>query len=212
MPKLPLPPADLADIGIRDSEMRTVSSAALWWRLHRVRGRHTTPWNQLRYYGPIDARFEPQNPPPGIHTERGVWYAAATPRTSFAEVFQRTRSIRLDPANYLTAARLARDVRLLDITGEPERGAWATRAGASMALATGRHDYTSAWARAICTAFPDLDGLVYHAALDGGTAIALFHPARDAMPTSPITSRPLADPALAPRLAKVCDEIGYHLV
>ncbi len=211
MPKLPLPPADLAAVGIRPGELRAVSASTLWWRIYSTGAGPTTPWNELRYFGPVDARFEPHDPPVRVHPDRAVWYAAATPRTALAEVFQRTRVVRREPSRHLASANLAREVALLDITGDVGHGAWATRAGASTALATGRHDYSSAWARAICAAFPVLDGIAYRAAMEGGLAIALFHPARDAMPAAPVTNRSLADPALAARLATACDEIGYKL-
>jgi hypothetical protein len=212
MAKLPLPPADLAAVGIRPEELRTIAVTAVWWRIHDVGTQPATPWNQLRYFGPLGLRFEPHEPPPRMHGDRAVWYAAATPRTALAEVFQRTRVVRRAPNRYLASARLSREVALLDVTGDVGHGAWSTRAGASMALATGRHDYSSAWARAICAAFPELDGIAYRAAMEGGLAVALFHPARDAMPTAPVSNRSLADPAMAPRLAAACDGIGYELV
>lgn len=213
MPKLPLPPADLAEsVGIRSGEIREITTETLLWRIHRVRGGHVTPWNQLRHFGPIDARFEPHPPPPGEHHDRAVWYAAVTPQTAFAEVFGRTRTVPLDDTYHLTSARLARTVRLLDITGEPGHGAWATRAGASMALSTGRHDYTSAWARQLCDQFPELDGIAYRAAMEGGLAVALFLAADRAMPRQAVTSRALSDPALAGRIAGVCHTIGYRTV
>ncbi|MGH3264555.1 MAG: RES domain-containing protein, partial [Trebonia sp.] len=173
----------------------------------------TTPWNQSRHFGPVDARFEPHPAGPATtHRHRAVWYAEVTPQAAVAEVFQRTRTVRLDPSNHLTSAYLSRDVRLLDVTGDPGHGSWATRAGASMALSTGRHDYSSAWARAICDAFPGLDGLIYLGAMEGGLALALFVPPEDAMPTAPATSRAIGDPALTSRLAGICDRIGYRIV
>lgn len=213
MAKLPLPPADLAGtVGIRAEEYRQITPDTLLWRIHRVRGGLVTPWNQLRHYGPLDARFEPHPPPPSQHPDRAVWYAAVTPRTAFAEVFQRTRIVPLTDTFHLTAARLTHPVRLLDITGDPDQGAWATRAGASIALSTGRHDYTSAWARELCGQFPNLDGLTYRAARDGGHAVALFLPAADAMPRQAVISRALSDPALTSRIAGICHTIGYRLV
>lgn len=211
MAKLPLPPADLARVGIGADEVRTLPVDQLWWRLHRTRGPHALAWNQLRHYGPVDARFDPHEPPPRRHESTGVWYAAATPRTCIAEVFGRTRTLITDSDYHLTSGRLTEPVTVLDITGETGHGAWATRAGASMALATGRHDYTRAWARAIVAAFPDLAGIAYRAAMDGGLAIALFGPAAPALPTDALTSRALADPALSARLATVCEQIGYTL-
>lgn len=214
MAKLPLSPPDLGNtIGIRDSEHREIDTTLLLWRVHRVRGQFVTPWNSLRHYGPLDTRFEPHPLPIGTHPTRAVWYGAASPQTALAEVFQRTRVIPTGTDSHrLISLRLARSVRLLDLTGEPGFGSWATRAGASTAISTGRHDYTSAWAREICNEFPDLDGLAYRAAMEGGLAVALFFPAEDAMPTSVVTSRALNDPALVDRIAGVCDRIGYRSV
>lgn len=220
MAKLPLPPADLATaIGIRDEEYRNLTVDTLLWRVHRVRsvrgvrGKHVTPWNQLRHFGPVDARFEPHPARPATtHPDRAVWYAALTPQTAVAEVFQRARTVRLDSSNHLTSAHLPRDVGLLELTGDTGHGSWATRAGASMALSTGRHDYSSAWAHAICDAFPSLDGLIYRGAMEGGLAVALFLPAKDAMPSAPRSSRAIGDPALTSRLAGICDRIGYRIV
>lgn len=220
MAKLPLPPADLATaIGIRDEEYRNLTVDTLVWRahrvrsVHRVRGKHVTPWNQLRHFGPVDARFEPHPARPATtHPDRAVWYAALTPQTAVAEVFQRARTVRLDSRNHLSAAHLSRDVGLLDLTGDTGHGSWATRAGASMALSTGRHDYSSAWAHAICDAFPSLDGLIYRGAMEGGLAVAMFLPAKDAMPSAPTSSRAIGDPALTSRLAGICDRIGYRIV
>jgi hypothetical protein len=213
MVKLPLPPVDLAGtVGIRVDEYRQVAPDTLLWRIHRVRGGLMTPWNQLRHYGPLDARFEPHPPPPAHYDDRAVWYAAMSPRTAFAEVFQRTRTVPLTDTFHLTAARLTRPVPLLDITGDPDHDAWATRAGASMALSTGRHDYTSAWVRELCGQFPSLHGLAYRAAMDGGLAVALFLPAADAMPRQAVASRALSDPAMTSRIAGICHTIGYRLV
>lgn len=213
MAKLPLPPPDLASrVGIRAEEYRVIAEDVLLWRIHRVRGPHVTAWNELRHYGPVAARFEPHPPPPGDHPTRGVWYAATSPTTSFAEVFQRHRKVWLTDTYRLTSTRLTRPVRLLDLTGDRDHGAGATRAGASMKLSTGRHDYSCAWAREICSQFPDLDGLAYHGAMEGGLSVALFFPAADAMPTSVVTSRALNDPALASRVATICDRIGYGLI
>lgn len=211
MAKLPKPP-NLVAVGIRPEELRSVAATDTWWRAYSTAGTATTPWNEPRYWGPVKARFEPHEPPTRMHIDRAVWYAAARPRTAIAEVFQRTRVVRRRPTMYLAAVQLSRDVVLLDVTGDDGHGAWVTRSGASMALSTGRHDYASAWARAICEAFPTLDGIAYRASMEGGLAVALFHPAADAMPSMPLTNRSLADPALTTRLAHVCDEIGYRLV
>lgn len=48
--------------------------------------------------------------------------------------------------------------------------------------------------------------------MEDGLALALFLPAEDAMPSAPMTSRAIGDPALSGRLAGICDRIGYRIV
>jgi hypothetical protein len=46
----------------------------------------------------------------------------------------------------------------------------------------------------------------------GGWCVALWTPAADALPDVPVLSRPLADPALADRLAGTAARLGYRLL
>lgn len=211
MTKLPDPPdfdtlRSRAPIG---SAVRTVGTETTLWRVHNTLGPHVLPWNRLRRYGPAGGRFDPQPPPPGDTSGRGVLYVAAERiDTAIAEVYQRTRRVDVTAAGpWLTGMRLTRSVRLLDLSG-----AWPTRAGASQALCSGPRPRAQAWACAIADAWPDLDGVWYPSSMLGGRyRAALWSPAEGALPDHPVLSVPLAHPALWGPLALVCEQIGYRL-
>lgn len=207
MPKLPLPPraADLARI---PPAWRVVPAGTALFRVYFRGGPHPGLWSTFRYYGPTNARFDHQEPPPRIQA-RGILYAATLPRTPMAEVFQARRTItthRDEP--WLVGFRLNADVRLLDLTG-----LWPTRAGASMAISSGPRPAARRWSRAIYEAYPDAGGLWYGSSMDANaTAVALFERAAEALPARPAFHRALADETLRSFLEACSDALGYRLV
>jgi hypothetical protein len=211
--RLPEPPpvAELRSIGIRDDEYHAVSTDEVWWRVHRTSGDHVLAWNAFREHGP-HLRFDPHPPPAGENPGVGVWYGASDPTAALGEAFQATRTIdRLRGNPYLTGVRFTRPLRLLDLATDSV-GAWPTRAGGTFALSTGPHDVAQRWARHICEAFPDLDGVRYNSRFAGRPCAALFIPAASAMPTRPELSLPLAHPGLAVRIAAAAHRLGYLVV
>lgn len=177
------------------------------WRAHRTAGPNVVAWDQLRYWGPSAARFDPHEPPPSAQ-DIGVSYAALNVATSLAEVFQDRRvinTVRHSP--YLTAWQPRRSLRLLDLTGT-----WPVRNGASHALNTGRHDLCRAWARAIYKKWGSADGLFYSSATTGQPSVVLWTAAKESFPKAPSFSRALSDPAVRPFLQAATDEIGYRLL
>lgn len=210
MAKLPPPPSpeELAERAPVD--LAAVTTETVLWRVLRTSGPHLTPWNELRRFGPVaTGRFDPHEPPPRQDQPEGVRYVGLTAQTALAEAFQSRRLIdRHTGRPFLVGCRLARPVHLLDLAGP-----WPTRAGASQAISTGRRDVARAWTRAIRAAFPQVDGLWYPSSMDGGgSCVALWSPATDALPSAPVMSRPLADPALADRLAGAAARLGYRLL
>lgn len=207
MVKLPLPP-DPAELQFPLEHLRTVETDAVLWRVHRTSGKHVVPWNQLRYWGPAATmRFDPHEPPPR-EQERGVSYVAVNVPTALAEVFQRTRVINARRGSpYLTAWSPTRRLRLLDLTGT-----WPIQAGASHAINTGRRDHCRAWARAVHTARPDLDGLWSTSSMTGDVAGTLFTYAADSFPNRPELSLPLDHPGLRANLLAAAHQIGYRVV
>jgi hypothetical protein len=126
-----------------------------------------------------------------------------------AEVFQQTRVIdRFTDSPALAAFRLARDLRLLDLTG-----AWPTLAGASMAISSGSRSKARAWSRAIYVAYPQIEGLRYASSMNANQpAFALYERARSALPAVAALDLPLAAPALMAPLAAAAVRFGYALI
>ena len=161
----------------------------------------------------LRSRCRPIRPaalPPSAGSGRGVLYAAVERiDVAVAEVFQRTRRVDVTAGSpWLTGMRLTPPVRLLDLSGT-----WPTRAGASQALCSGPRPRAQAWARAITQAWrPELDGIWYPSSMLGGWyCVALWQPAADALPTTPVLSIPLSHPGLWDSLAALCERIGYRL-
>lgn len=207
MVKLPLPPPP-ETLRFPRAHLRSTSAELVLWRVHRTSGGHVVPWDQLRYWGPAArTRFDPHEPPPHVQ-ERGVSYAALDVPTALAEVFQLTRVINMGrDAPYLTAWTPVRRLTLLDLTGT-----WPIQAGASHAINTGRRDHCRAWARAIHTARPDLDGLRHQSSMTGGDAITLFTHAADGFPDHPLLSLPLDHPGLRRHMLAAAAQINYRVV
>jgi hypothetical protein len=182
-----------------------VRAGTLAWHLYARGGPHPVGWNQFRHYGPHQSRFDHHLAPPRVQT-RGILYLAAEIVTCLAEVYQTARVITLrrhDP--WLAAHRTTRDLVLLDL-----RGAWPTRAGASMALSTGPRARTRAWSAAIYEAYAGIDGLWYGSSMYRfAPCIALYERGHDSLPPSPALNRALADPALFHVVAAAADELRY---
>lgn len=205
--KLPLPPP-VEQLRYQPEHRHELDAATVLWRVHRTSGENVVPWNRLRYWGPsATMRFDPHEPPPRAQ-HRGVSYTALTVPTSLAEVFQQTRVINSRRgAPYLTAWSPTRALSLLDLTG-----IWPIQAGASYVINTGRRDYCRAWARAIHTAWPELDGLWHYSAMTGGDAVTLFTHAGDSFPARPMMSLPLDHPGLRGHLLDAAAQLNYRLV
>lgn len=204
MPKFPEPPPLLAVA----PEPHVLLAGTRLWRIWMSSGAHPTTWGGFRFFGPTAARFDHHDAPAMVQ-RRGILYAALAPTTCLAEVFQATRVVdRLARDPWLAAFELTSDVVLLDLFG-----AWPTRAGASMAIASGPRPRARRWSRTIYASYPDMAGLYYPSSMHANAAcVALYERASAAIPSAPAFDRALADPALATRLATAASRIGYRLV
>ncbi|MDQ6650591.1 MAG: RES family NAD+ phosphorylase [Actinomycetota bacterium] len=215
MAKLPLPPGPerLASLRLPEDVVALAPMTRLV-RIYRTAGEHPSSWRSLRTVGPVPGgRFDPHPVPaagraadaPGY----GVTYLGLSLRTTLAEAFQDARTVdRRTGRPYLAVFRLRRPVHLLDLAGS-----WPTRAGASQAISSGRRDRAQAWARAIWAAYPDVEGVWYPSAMDGGApAVCLWQRAAAALPRFPEVNLPLDAPALALPLARSCLPLGYRLL
>lgn len=204
MAKLP-PPPDPLPVG---PVVTTRRKGTRCWRLYFAGGEHSATWRDFRFFGPTHARFDHHDDPPHVQG-RGILYAADSPMTCLAEVFQITRVIdRTSRAPWLVALEFARDVTLLDLTGM-----WPTRAGASMAIGSGPRPRARQWSRAIYTQYTKVEGLLYASAMHANEpSLALYERAASAVPAVPTFHRALSDPALLPRLNASATLLGYGLV
>lgn len=207
MSKFPEPPtaAELARLG---AEPHVLTAGTVLWRLYCRGGDHPTFWNTFRSFGPTRGRFDHHRPPPRLQS-RAIVYAAGHGPTCLAEVFQDTRVIDREESDpWLVSFALRSDLLLLDLTGT-----WPTRAGASMAMASGPRPRAQRWSREIYEAFPSLQGIAYSSSMYGNLpTVALYERAAFALPRTPRFHRPLTDPAILPVLMHVARDLGYGLV
>lgn len=193
MPKFPEPPSRGRLAARLAPDVKSLPKGAIVWRIYSRGGAHATSWNSLRHWGPLpNLRFDHHSEPPR-EQPRGIAYAALRVSTCFAEVFQETRTIeRSRNQPWLVGFELARAVSLLDLCGT-----WPTKAGASMAISSGRRDRARRWSRRSYEDYPRIEGLYYPSSMDGHQpAFALYERARRAVPVRPVFHRALADPGL----------------
>jgi RES domain len=209
MDNLP-PPDEPATLAARTPpETVAVTRVTTLWRIYPTAGPHAGLWSRFRHFGPVaTARFDHHLAPPS-EQPRAVMYAALAIETCVAEVFQDTRVIdRRRRGAWLAGFRLAREVHLLDLSGT-----WPTRAGASQAISSGPRDAAQAWARSIYEAYPDLEGMWYCSAMDGGrAALVLNERAETALIRQPDIHLPLTHAGLELALARIGRTLGYLLV
>lgn len=206
MAQFPEPPPSLHAL---PAAWRDITAGTRLWRIYARGGRHPGTWNQLRHFGPVTgARFDHHLPPPR-EQERGILYGALDGMTCVAEAFQATRLIdRRTQEPWLVAFELTAPLRLLDLTSP-----WPTRAGASMALASGRRDRARRWSQAIYAAYPAAHGLWYPSSMAANApCVALYERAHAALPSRPLLHLPLADPRLDVPLQHAAQRFNYRLV
>lgn len=204
---LPHPPS-VAALRTLGPEVHVLPRGATLWRVYFHGGPHAATWDAFRSYGPTGARFDHHDPPPAVQPIKAILHAADLGPTCVAEMFQDTRVIdrrRHQPA--LAAFQLAQDLWFLDVTG-----AWPTRAGASMAIGTGKRVRAREWSRAIYDAYPQLAGIRYGSSMDAKRpTFALYERAKVAIPARPLLDVPLAAPGLGILLARAAARFGYRV-
>jgi hypothetical protein len=205
LPKFPEPP-DLQGI---DPIWHELPTGTLLWRLYLRGGPYPVSWDEFRRFGPVrTARFDHHRPSPR-EQECGIVYLATNGPTTLAEAFQDTRVI--DPWEHepwLVGFETETPLRLLDLTGS-----WPTRAGASMALSTGRRDRARRWSQAIFDAYLDAVGLWYPSSMDvNRECVALYERGQAGIPSNPRFHAALADPKLAVVVHRAAARFNYRVV
>ena len=173
------PPARLP----ADPPTRTWSAA-----LPLVRVYHEHPHRDAmapRTFGPLN-RFDPHvrdrlRQPREDPQGRGVLYLARDLATALAEAYpDQWPEVSICPHSRAGWARPAdRPFRLLDLTGN---GAMAIGAVGTVAWGDEPRRRTQRWGRRIYEQYAELDGIVYHAAHQGGESVALWERARGLQP------------------------------
>jgi hypothetical protein len=191
----------------------TLGAGTILARIYCSRGEHPQVWNQFRYFGPLNSRWDHQlsNEAGSPRTQsRGIYYAAADAKTCLAEAFQAARRIdRVFQAPRLVVFETLARLKLLDLTGD-----FATRMGASMAIHSGSRGRARGWARDLYDAYPEVQGILYAASMHGGQhAVALNERAlKDRLfPAHPLFHRALADDVMVDTLKHAARELGYAL-
>jgi RES domain-containing protein len=182
-------------------------------RVYFSRGSHPQAWDQLRYFGLLNSRWDHHVPDVAGHPlaqERGIYYAARDAKTCLAEVFQATRRIdRVFQAPWLVVFETLATLKLLDLSGD-----FPTRMGASMAIHSGSRGRARGWARDLYEAYPEIQGILCAASMHGGrAAIALNERAlkEPLFPAHPLFHRALADDVMLDTLKHAASELGYAL-
>ena len=136
-------------------------------------------------------------------------YLASNGPTCLAEVFQTTRVIdRYSNAPWLAGFRLAKAIKLLDLTG-----VFTTTLGASTAIHSGPRPRAQRWSQHFYEAYPKMDGILYCSSMYGNAkSVALFERGAKAIPALTVFHRALNDPAMLAMLAQTGKDIGYQLV
>jgi hypothetical protein len=191
----------------------TLGAGTTLARIYYSRGEHPQVWNQFRYFGPVNSRWDHHAPDvvgnPRAQS-RGIYYAAIDAKTCLAETFQSTRRIdRVFQAPWLAVFETLARLKLLDLTGD-----FATRMGASMAIHSGSRGRARGWARDLYEAYPEIQGILYAASMHGGhAAIALNERAlkEPLFPEHPLFHRALADDTLLDPLKHAAHDLGYAL-
>ncbi|MDR5725879.1 MAG: RES family NAD+ phosphorylase [Terriglobia bacterium] len=212
MAKFPTSPG-VAALSALLPAIHLLPSGSILTRVYYARSRYPQSWDQFRYVGPLNSRWDHHLPDDEGNPQaqvRGIYYAAANAKTCLAEVFQVTRRIdRVFQSPWLVVFESLADLKLLDLTGD-----LATRMGASMAIHSGSRGRARGWARDLYEAYPEIQGILYAASMHGGKpAIALNERALKAplFPAHPLFHRALADDAMIDTLKHAARELGYAL-
>jgi len=199
VPKFPGPPTRGQLAARLPPDLEILRRGTVLWRIYYRGGAHPAAWDRFRHWGPVpNVRFD-HHSSPARQQARGILYGGLRVYTCFAEAFQETRTIdRSRNRPWLAGFELGRNVSLLDLTGT-----WPTKAGASMAINSGRRDRARAWSQRVYEDYPTTEGLYYPSSMDANQpSVALYERAQDALPSRPLFDRALADPALNSAVVK----------
>jgi hypothetical protein len=193
--------------------LRIVPSGTRLARVYYSAGRHPMTWNGLRFFGPVNARWDHHLVSATAEAQaqnRGIYYAASDAKTCLAETFQSTRRIdRAFQAPWLVVFETLSALQVLDLTGD-----FATRMGASMGIHSGNRGRARGWARDLYEAFGDIQGIQYSSSMNGGAAAFALNERALNLPLfadHPLFHRALADDVMLDPLKHAAQALGYAL-
>ena len=216
MSKLPRSP-DLARLRGLPPALKVLPKGTRLHRIYRKGGEYPVSWNQFRYYGPLDMRFDhhirgADNRP--FAQDRGIAYFALDGVTPFAEVFQEKREVdRKYDEPWFVTVEIASNMSLLDLSG-----GFCVDAGCSKRLLSGPRMITQSWSRGFYDSYKDIHGLYYpsslHKTVENKPVVALYERALSVnlFAGSPVFHRALCDAEFAERIRNACDDIGYVMI
>jgi hypothetical protein len=222
--QLPEVPASLPPR--QDEHLVVLPAGTALVRLYDLGGRHPTPHDQFRWFGPLLGRGRFDHHPPGSPADHapqhGVLYVALDdPTTSpppvgaggtvldvvLSEAVQDGDILANTDGLTLTVWRTSGDLRLLDL-----RGPSAPRTRVGTHLSTAPHGHTQPWARAIRRHDPQLHGLLFTPATGGRAVAAALNEASSPYLGGRIElSRPLNHPQLLPLVGEVGQRLGFSI-
>jgi hypothetical protein len=171
---------------------------------------------QARTFGPLhrfdphvrDRRQRPREQPDG----RGTMYLTENLACALAESFpEQWPEVSICPSQYAVLAGPDQPAALLDLTGDG-----AMKIGAVATLGSGREprQLTQRWGRAIYEDFPQLHGIRYRGAHQGGVCVVVWERS-DALEVRPGTAAPgrqLLEPAMLDRVRVALSAQGRYPV
>jgi hypothetical protein len=212
MAKFPISPGMRALARLTPA-INTLGAGTILARVYYSQGDHPQVWNEFRYFGPLNSRWDHHAVGASGNPEmqsRGIYYAASDAKTCLAEAFQSARRIdRVFQAPRLVMFETLARLKLLDLTGD-----FATRMRASMAIHSGSRGRARGWARDLYDAYPEVQGILYAASMHGGQhAIALNERAlkEPLFPANPLFHRALADDVMVDALKHATRALRYAL-
>lgn len=208
----PSPSELLQRVPLGPESVRILPAGTLLCRVYSRGGAYPYTWNEFRAFGPTSSRFDHHLPSPKgtPHVQaRKICYAAPQWMTCIAEVVQESGV--LDPTTnepWLAMFRLAREVRLLDVTGM-----WSNWARVGMDINYGNRARTREWSKVIYDAYPEVEGIWYLSRWHPEhVSAALFERAENAFAPAPEVHRALADPKFSTELLRAVRTFRYAIV
>lgn len=213
-----LPEPDLARFPtLRDDHLRILPAGSTIGRIYFADDGYGYLWHSFRHWGPGRSRFDPHPLPRGHYPDHSVMYGAPKEigtdgpkrqdpfEVALLEVFRDDGIDTTQNTPEFVLFETARDLELLNLASS----GWVTEAGGNQAISSGSREQSRKWARIIHDTYPGIDGVYYPCShLPGAFSLALWARAENALQSSPVFRKPLADPSLAMRIDVIAKRYG----